>query len=308
VGEIGYQVWHLGMLGRGGTTRPPGDKPVAVFWDERRALGDAEQWQPHNPDLYRLPLETPGLDAYEGHKATFAPIAPPPDPFDPQARQVDCCSPPIVQYEGDLIDATIRSEGFGTHDATDLLFINFKSPDYTGHIYNFLDDHERIVLEAVDAEIGRLVATLESMFAPGEFALFLTADHGQCPLPDAVNGARLDPVQLQADIQRAFGRSLFDVVQYVAPSEVFLDQRALWDAGVSADEIAAFLKEYRYGDNIGSYVPKPAIERNLIDDLEFAGLFGAEYLEGLTADRVAGFGDSRYPDADPGIPDYRSWD
>jgi len=307
VGEIGYQVWHLGMLGRGGTNRRAGDKPVAVYWDELRTLGDVKQWQPHNPDLYRLPREMPGLDVYDGHKATYAPHAPPPDPFDPRGRQVDCCSPPIVQYEGDLIDATMRSEGFGTHENTDLLFINFKSPDYTGHIYNFLDDHERIVLEAVDAEIGRLVSTLESMFAPGEFVLFLTADHGQCPLPDAVNGARLDPVQLQADIERAFGRSLFGVVQYVAPSEVFLDRAGLWDAGVSADEVAAFLRDYRYRDNIGPYVPQAAIERNLMDDPEFAGLFGADYLELLTPDRVAGFGQTKYPDADPGIPDYLSW-
>jgi Type I phosphodiesterase / nucleotide pyrophosphatase len=307
VGEIGYQVWHLGMLGRGGTKRPAGDKPVAVYWDELRKLGDARQWQPHNPDLYRLPREMPGLDVFDGHKASYAPNAPPPNIFDPQARQVDCCSPPIVQYEGDLIDATIRSEGIGTHEKTDLLFINFKSPDYTGHIYNFLDDHERIVLEAVDAEIGRLVSTLESMFAPGEFVLFLTADHGQCPLPDTVNGARLDPVQLQADIERAFGRTLFGVVQYVAPSEVFLDRKGLWDAGVSADEVAAFLRNYRYRDNIGPYVPRAAIERNLMDDPEFAGLFGADYLESLTPDRVVGFGQTKYPDADPGIPDYLSW-
>ncbi|MGH2659511.1 MAG: alkaline phosphatase family protein, partial [Actinomycetota bacterium] len=41
VGQIGYQVWHLGMLGRGGT--PLGDKPMAVYWDEART----GTWQPH---------------------------------------------------------------------------------------------------------------------------------------------------------------------------------------------------------------------------------------------------------------------
>ena len=307
VGQLGYQVWHLGMLGRGGTRRPEGDLPVGVFWDEFRTLGDVEQWQPHNASLYRLPKEVPGLDVYAGRKADYATIAPPPDPFDPQTRQVDCCSPPIVGYEGDLVEATIRSEGFGEHDATDLLFVNVKSPDYTGHIYNFLDDHERIVLEATDAEIGRLVATLESRFRPGEFALFLTADHGQCPLPEAVGGTRLDPIQLRADIQRAFGRSLADVVQSVAPSEVFLNELALWDAGVTADEIAAFLKDYRYGENIGPYVPSAAVDRGLEGDPEFAGVFGSGFLQGLTAERIAGFGATAYPDADPGLPDYRSW-
>jgi hypothetical protein len=305
VGQLGYQVWHLGMLGRGGTTRPEGDKPVAVFWDQARALGDASTWQPHNPDRYRLPAETPGVDVFARHQADYAPIAPPPNEFDPQGAQAPCCSPPVIRFQGDLIDATLRSEGLGSHEATDLLFINFKSPDYTGHIYNFQDPHEEIVLEAVDAELGRLVQTLEATL-PGQYALIVTADHGQCPLPDDVDGARLDPVQLEADIQDAFGRSLFGVVQYVAPSEIFLDRRALWDSGVTADEIAAFLRDYRYGSNVGPYVPEDAIQHDLMDKPEFAAVFGAEYLASL--EDVERFGDTRYPDGDPfGIPDYRTW-
>ena len=305
VGQLGYQVWHLGMLGRGGSTRPEGDKPVGVFWDQARALGNPSTWQPHNPDFYRLPAETPGLEVFTQHQADYAPIALPPNQFDPPGAQAPCCSPPVIKFQGDLIDATLRSEGLGSHDATDLLFINFKSPDYTGHIYNFLDPHEEVVLEAVDAEIGRLARTLEATL-PGRYAMIVTADHGQCPLPDEVDGARLDPKQLQEDIQDAFGRSLFGVVQYVAPSEIFLDRRALWDAGVTADEIAAFLRDYRYRDNIGPYIPEDAIQQDLLDKPEFAAVFGAEYLTSL-AD-IERFGATLYADGDPfGIPDYRSW-
>src|SRR5204862_3784850 len=54
VGEIGYQVWHLGMLGRGGH-RPAGDLPVAIYFDEDLT----KDWQPQNPDLYRLPVGIP---------------------------------------------------------------------------------------------------------------------------------------------------------------------------------------------------------------------------------------------------------
>ena len=305
VGQLGYQVWHLGMLGRGGTTRPVGDKPVAVFWDQAQELGHPSTWQPHNPDRYRLPAETPELEMFTRHQTEYEPIAPPPNEFDPVGGQTPCCSPPVIQFQGDLIDATLRSEGLGSHEATDLLFINFKSPDYTGHIYNFTDPHERIVLEAVDAELGRFAETLEATL-PGQYAMIVTADHGQCPIPDDVDGARLDPRQLEADIQDAFGRSLFGVVQYVAPSEVFLDGRALWDAGLTADEVAAFLRTYRYRDNIGPYVPQAAIQRDLMDKPEFAAVFGSEFLTSL--DDVERFGGTRYPGADPfGIPDYRSW-
>ena len=34
VGQIGYQVWHLGTIGYGGRNRPADDLPVGVFWDE----------------------------------------------------------------------------------------------------------------------------------------------------------------------------------------------------------------------------------------------------------------------------------
>ena len=51
---------------------------------------------------------------------------------------------------------------------------------------------EGLVLEEVDAQLGRLVATLDELF-PDDYALIVTADHGQCPLPDDVDGVRLDP-------------------------------------------------------------------------------------------------------------------
>ena len=47
----------------------------------------------------------------------------------------------------------------------------------------------------------------------------MTADHGQCPLPDASGGVRLDPIQLWDDVEREFGGGLFDLVQNVVPSE-----------------------------------------------------------------------------------------
>ena len=101
------------------------------------------------PTCYRLPAMTPGLDVYEARKAAFT------NPgwdsrFAPQGRQTPCCEPPIVQYQGDLIEATFDSEPIGDGEATSLLYINFKSPDYTGHVYNMLSEWESLMLrEAV---------------------------------------------------------------------------------------------------------------------------------------------------------------
>src|SRR5207247_5949803 len=91
----------------------------------------------------------------------------------------------------------------------ELLYINNKVRDYTGHVYNMLSIQEKIALASVDGQLARLVSLLEQRFKPGEFALFVTADHGQCPLVDVMGGVRLDPIQLASDLNTAFGRSLF---------------------------------------------------------------------------------------------------
>jgi len=297
VGQLGYQVWHLGMLGRGGVGRRTDQKPVGVFWDE----DDTQSWQPHNPSLYRLPATTPGLDVLQSHQAEF--VSPGWDPqFTPVGRQAVCCSPPMVRYQGDIVESTIASEPVGATGETDLLYINYKFPDYTGHIYNMLSEWEGLVLQEVDGQLGRLVDQLERTI-PGEYVVFVTADHGQCPLPDVVDGVRLDPIQLGARIESEFG-GLFDVVQSVVPSEVYLYADKLGDAGASLDDVAAYLSGLRYRQNIGPYVPRSAVEQQMLDAPEFAAVFSTDYLESLARTDVSRFGTTSYvaPDVDPGIP------
>jgi hypothetical protein len=296
VGEIGYQIWHLGMLGHGGPDRPAGAKPVAVFWDEQ-----GRRWAPQHPERYRLPTEVPGIDAYESHLASFD--SPDWDPrFRPSGRQEPCCAPPIVQYQGDLIDATIRSEPIGRTGTTDLLYVNYKTPDYTGHVYGMASEWEGLLLEAVDEQLGRLVAQLDELF-PGEYVLFVTADHGQCPLPDDAGGVRLDPIQLRVAIEGKFG-GLFDPVQEVVPSEVYLHPDRLADAGADVEDVAAFVAGLTYRQNLGPYVPASAVEQRLLDRKEFAAVFATPFLEELSRADLTGLGDTSFsgPDVDPGIP------
>jgi type I phosphodiesterase/nucleotide pyrophosphatase len=296
VGELGYQVWHLGMIGFGGRGRSAGEKPVGVFWDEAGGGG----WAPHQPDLYRLPAAVPGLDVWQTHRDAFQS----PDwdaQFDPKDRQDPCCEPPIAQYQGDLIEATFDSEPIGQTGTTDLLYINFKTPDYTGHIYNMQSRWEGLMLEAVDAELGRIVRILQERF-PGDYALIVTADHGQCPLPEDAGGVRVDPIQLKADIDREFG-GVFGVVQEVVPSEVYLHRARLWDVAATPEDVAAFLRDHPYRRNIGPYVPRNAIEQDLLDQQQFAAVFATSYLDTLDEATVSSLGETRFKDADPlGIP------
>jgi hypothetical protein len=292
VGEIGYQVWHVGMLGRGG--RPMGGAPVGVFWDEDGGGG----WKPHHPTRYRLPNAAPGLDRLAELTAGWEP--PEPSPYDPTGKKAMCCFPPVVRYQGELIEATFDSEQIGQDEVPDLLYLNFKAPDYAGHVYNMDDERQAEVLGAVDAEVGRVADLLAERFGDGGSVLIVTADHGQCPEIDANGGVRIDPIQLEEDINAEFGTSVFGLVQMIAPSEVYLDPRALVDAGLSDQDVAAFLADYRYGDNIGPYIRPAAVRRDRLRERSFAAVLPASYIAELAGTDLARFGATAYDDADPG--------
>jgi hypothetical protein len=208
-----------------------------------------------------------------------------------------------VRYQGELTEATLDSEPIGADEVTDLLYINYKAPDYSGHTYNMDDERQAEVLGAVDAEIGILADQLVARFGPDGFVLIVTADHGQCPAIDAHGGVRIDPIQLEEDLRREFGRSVFGLVELVAPSEVYLDARALADAGFTAEDVAAFLADYRYGDNIGPYIRPAAIRRDRLAAPTFAAVLPTSFIADLAARDLVPYGETAYPDGDPdGVP------
>lgn len=299
IGELGYQIWHLGMIGRG-RDRASGEPVVGVFWDEDRNL-----WAPQNPDLYRMPSSVPErrrLSAYlEEHFGEEEGAQ-----IDTEGGKTVCCTSPIIRYQGDLIETAFESEPIGAGDVTDLLYINYKAPDYAGHVFNMQHGETAKAMAAVDAQLDRLVRMLERRYSPGEYVLIVTADHGQCPLPDDYAGVRVDPVQLNEDLRREFGHSLFSLVDKMAPSEIYVSSAALWDGGFTIEDVAAFLGDYRYRDNIGWYVPDAAIQHDLTDERPFAAVLPTTFIEEMGGVPSARFGSGRHAEAEPGLPP-RTW-
>ncbi len=294
VGELGFQVWHLGMIGTGGRLR--GGRPVAAYWDE-----EGDRWASQNPDLYRLPQRVPPRERLSEYLREYF--------GEPRGAEIEalggralCCDPPIARYQGDLIEAAFEAEPIGEGEATDLVYINYKTPDYAGHTYNMLSARERLALEAVDRELGRLERFLERRFGSGGYVLIVTADHGQCPLVEEAGGVRLDPTQLTRDIDEHFGTTRRSLVRSIRPSELFLDHAVLRESGATPDDVAAFLSRYRYGENLGPYVPADVVSEERLDVREFAGVFPGTFIRGLAEANVRQAGPGRYPQADPRMP------
>jgi hypothetical protein len=268
-----------------------------VFWDEQAG----GVWTPHHPTRYRLPASVPSPERLDELTAAFVP--PEESPYDRWIRADGkgmCCFPPVVRLQGELIEATFDAEPIGDDEVTDLLYINFKAPDYAGHIYNMDDPRQAEVLSAVDDELGRLADLLLERFGPGRSVLIVTADHGQCPPIDEHGGVRIDPIQLGEDLEDEFGTSVYDLLESVAPSEVYLSARALADVGASVEDVAAFLADYRYGQNIGPYIRGDAIARDRLDARTFAAVLPKPFIAELTGRDLAQYGPTVYPEADPG--------
>jgi hypothetical protein len=272
-----------------------------MYWDE---MGDPQDWRSQNEALFRIPAVMPSLETFAGYRDAYVPNPDRNPAFDPaKPKNLHCCSTPVIRYQGDVIEATLANEPVGSSEAPGLLFINYKAPDYTGHVYGMFDPMTGDALRDVDQQLGRLVAQLDALY-PRRYALIVTADHGQCPLPDAAGGVRLDPIQLWDDLEREFGGGLFGLVQNVVPSEVYLHTDVLWDSGATREDLASFLRDYSYRRNIGPYVPRDAIEQELLDRQQFAAVFATSFLDTLRGrDLEADFGTGIYPEADPsGIP------
>ncbi len=240
---VGYEPWHLGMIGKGAETSG-GDKDDAAWLDV-----ETNDWIT-NPSHYRLPrslVETGGLErdlaeldgadgeadrAWRGNE-----ILDSPDRIEE--------TPAFIKYHARALMNMIAGEGYGDDRITDLLFTNFKQIDRVGHYFNMASDEVRDSLIETDAQLGEILSFLDDEVGRGRWVVVLTADHGQQPDAAAIDGYGIDPREVEADIRDRFG----PIVTAVWPTEVFLDEDRMEELGVSVDDVARFLGDYRLADN-----------------------------------------------------------
>jgi hypothetical protein len=298
VGLIGFESWHLGMMGHGAGLEG-GDRDVAALWNR----DESEYWI--NEEFYSFPSPFPetlgrhlrGLDASDGAR-------------DGRWRGNDLTNeflipgtPAFVSWERDIVRSMMEHAPIGRDDLTDLLFVEMKSADYGGHIWNMLRPHQEEILVAEDRLLEELRALLDQRVGPGRYVLAVTADHGQTPIPDEFGGVRIDRYLLEESIERYFGA---DIVETIHPSEIFLNREALREEGIAWNDVARYVGEVRYRDLVPEGTD-PAWVRDRLDDRVFAAAFPGTFLQSLTEEDLAGLGPGHYPEGDLTTPpDYDS--
>jgi arylsulfatase A-like enzyme len=243
IAMVGYEPWHLGMIGKGAET-PGADKDDAVWLDI-----ETNEWIT-NPDHYRLPpsiAATEGLDDYV-------------DELDAADGEADGAwldneildmpdrleeTPAFIRFHTDAMLNMMRNEGYGDDGITDLVFTNYKQIDRVGHYFNMKSEEVHESLIETDKQLGEVAEFLDSEYGYGKYVLVVTADHGQQPDAEDIEGYGIDPREVEADIDEEFG----PITRAVWPTEVFLLDEEMSERDVTVEEVARFLGGYTLADN-----------------------------------------------------------
>ncbi|HEV3474898.1 MAG TPA: alkaline phosphatase family protein [Actinomycetota bacterium] len=300
VGMLGTEGWHLGMLGSGGSSA---EQDVAVLWSHGRETF----WT--NEDRYRLPDYLPGPEVFR-HRTLE--IDGTDGALDGRWRgnilSADTYaytgSPAFASYQGDAAIEILRREPIGEDRLTDLFFVEMKTTDVAGHVWNMLGPESEEVLRAQDRVLGALLKTLDEEIGRNRYVVAMTADHGQTPRPDVSGGLRVDRNAVLEDVNEAFG----EVVEAVHPSDLFLDMDAVRAEGVSVEVIARFLGDYRYGEGLPDGTDEDAIPEAVLNRRVFAAAIPGSFIQGLTEGEIAALGPGSYAESDlttpPAIPSF----
>jgi hypothetical protein len=285
VGMIATLGAHTGMVGHG-SQWDGGDTDLAIMREQEDAStggdeGDAWQLTTGMAPYFEMPdyvNEVPGLeqdlptlDQEDG----LVDQAWGEYPFD--ALDDGFQTPARTPYQTRIVEEVIRREGFGADGVPDLLYVNLKAVDSVGHIFSVNGEEMGQTLRWQDDALEDLVGFLDAEVGEGEWAMTLTADHGHQYDP-AISGALpIGITALTAFIEDRFSDPAGPgVVRRARPTQIWMDEQALADAGHTIDEVAAALAgATREELSAGAEVPGDP------DALAFSAAFPTSDLAGL---------------------------
>ncbi len=148
----------------------------------------------------------------------------------------------FARFETDTLLSMIDGESVGMDEVTDLVIVNFKTPDFVAHQYGPDSPELRETLAELDRQMARLVEVLEKRTG-NRHVLALTADHGMPGEPPAGH------LRMYADDVIKLVHDRFDpqgtLVQHYEPenSQIAIDMHRLAVLNTTLADIARLLEQ-----------------------------------------------------------------
>jgi hypothetical protein len=175
-------------------------------------------------------------------------------------------------------EALLGREGFGDDDLTDLFFMNYKAPDYAGHLWNMIAPEQGDVIQGFDDELPRFVEFLDENVGRDQYVLLITADHGQTPLDSG--GWSIRRSETVDDINRRFDDvdNGEGIIEGTSATSLFLDKDELKANDLRAEQVASFLSRYTISMNVpqGEEIPEEYADR--LDERVYSAVFPGDRL------------------------------
>jgi hypothetical protein len=153
-------------------------------------------------------------------------------------------TPARIPYQQRLVEEVIKREGFGQDATPDLLFINNKLIDTLGHIGRGLDSPRMgDAVRAQDLYLRTFIRFLDDQVGANNWVMVLTADHGATPFPGVSGAFVISPGKVGQAIEARFDSDddTINVLQFVQPTQVFLDTQELSDNGFTLADVSRYL-------------------------------------------------------------------
>jgi hypothetical protein len=157
-------------------------------------------------------------------------------------------SPARIPYQTRLVEEVVAREEFGQHDATDLLYLNYKVIDMVGHIWSMNSGQMRDTVQMQDEYLPVLMDILDRHVGQGQWAMVLTADHGANPNPRVSGAFQISSVRLGQAINETFGREGAPVVEQVKQTEIFMDLERLAENGTTLRDVGELVMTLTQSD------------------------------------------------------------
>ena len=151
------------------------------------------------------------------------------------------------RFEAEALLAVIERESIGADDTTDLVMVNMKGPDYTGHAYGPHSAEIKETLAELDRQIAKLLELLDRKAGTGQSVVVITADHGMPPEPKG--GRRVYPEEIVSAIHQRFdpdGKALVKYYDDAANNELYIDTARLQSLGFTLKDVASMLEALPY--------------------------------------------------------------
>lgn len=281
VGMFGYHPWHLGMLGRGSRIEG-GDKDIAalVHIDGDRIVGIPGYFEfpPYAAEVAGLDDDIETVDESDGEAdGLWLGHDDLRDPFDLKH------SPAFILYQTRILEQILEREGFGEDDVTDLFFVNYKPIDTVGHKYNMINPEMESSVRFSDGELAKIEASLDRIAGRNEWVMIMTADHGQTPAGLSTGAWPINVDRMISDLANHFQVDSADIFVDGRVGNFWVDEAGLKQAGITLEEIADFLTDYRLEDNLASGESPPDGYEDRLDERLLAGAWPTSYTERISA-------------------------